>query len=429
MLILCRLMLNAKWFLQHKVEFSNSFQRRGFDFNFSEIEKLEHCRLELIEKSENLQARRNKIAREIGIAKSQNLDVNALLEEYNKIKEELPHLLEQLTKVEEEIHGVVAILPNKLEESVPNGNSEEHNVEIKKWGILPKFDFTPKPHNELGVNINQMDFETASVVSGSRFVYLKGDLARLERALKNFMLEHNAQNGYEEVSPPYLTNAQAFFGTGQLPKFEGDFFKTTDGRYLISTSEISLTNMVAGKILQEHELPLRLTAATPCFRSEAGSSGKDTVGMIRQHQFLKVELVTIASEDTSQQEHDKMLQTAEGILQKLELPYRVILLCGGDIGATAQKTYDIEVWVPSQNKYREISSVSNTGSFQARRMMARYKKAGENSTTFVHTLNGSSLAVGRTLVAILENYQNVDGTITIPKVLQGYMQKEVIKFV
>jgi seryl-tRNA synthetase len=429
MLILCRLMLNAKWFLQHKVEFSNSFQRRGFDFNFSEIEKLEHCRLELIEKSENLQARRNKIAREIGIAKSQNLDVNALLEESNKIKEELPHLLEQLTKVEEEIHGVVAILPNKLEESVPNGNSEEHNVEIKKWGILPKFDFTPKPHNELGVNINQMDFETASVVSGSRFVYLKGDLARLERALKNFMLEHNAQNGYEEVSPPLLVNANTCFGTAQLPKFEEDFFKTTDGRYLISTSEISLTNMVAGRILQEHELPLRLTAATPCFRSEAGSSGKDTVGMIRQHQFLKVELVTIASEDTSQQEHDKMLQTAEGILQKLKLPYRVVLLCSGDIGAAAQKTYDIEVWLPSQNKYREISSISNTGSFQSRRMMARYKKAGENSTTFVHTLNGSSLAVGRTLVAILENYQNVDGTITIPKALQSYMQKEVIKFV
>lgn len=420
-------MLSAKWLLQNKELFVASFQKRNFFFNFSLLEKLEEARLGLIEKSENLQARRNKIAKEIGVLKAQKLDVLPLLEESNSIKEELPKLLTELEVVELKIHDIIATLPNALEDNVPNGTSEDDNVEIKKWGSIRKFSFMPKPHNELGVNLEQMDFETASMVSGSRFVYLKGDIARLERALKNFMLEHNIENGYLEISPPYLTNAEAFFGTGQLPKFEGDFFKTTDGRYLIPTAEVSLTNMVSGKILQEHELPLRFTAATPCFRSEAGSSGKDTTGIIRQHQFLKVELVTIASENDSKKEHEKMLQVAEGILQKLELPYRIIVLCGGDIGATAQKTYDIEVWVPSQGKYREISSISNTGSFQARRMQARYKKAGETTTTFVHTLNGSALAIGRTIVAILENYQNADGTITIPKALQNFMGKEVIK--
>jgi seryl-tRNA synthetase len=420
-------MLSAKWILQNKELFVVSFKKRSFTFDFTLLEHLEETRLQLIEKSENLQARRNKVAKEIGALKAQKLDASLLLAESNDIKEALPKLLTELEVVELKIHSIIAELPNALEDCVPNGTSEDNNVEIKKWGNVRNFDFTPKSHNELGVTIGQMDFETASMVSGSRFVYLKGDLARLERSLKNFMLEHNIKNGYEEVSPPYLTNPEAFFGTGQLPKFEGDFFKTTDGRYLIPTAEVSLTNMVAGKILQEYELPLRFTAATPCFRSEAGSSGKDTTGIIRQHQFLKVELVTIASENTSTQEHEQMLATAEGILQKLELPYRVITLCGGDIGATAQKTYDIEVWVPSQNKYREISSISNTGSFQARRMQARYKKAGETTTTFLHTLNGSALAVGRTIVAILENYQNADGTIAIPKVLQNFMGKEVIK--
>ncbi len=420
-------MLNAKWFLQNKQPFIDSFKKRSFEFNFAILETLENKRLDLITTSETLQAKRNKIAKEIGIIKAQKQDATTLLEESNYIKETLPQLLEERNKTEEEIHQILSTLPNILEESVPNGESEENNIEIKKWGVPRTFNFIPKAHNDLGVNLKQMDFKTASTLSGSRFVYLKGDIARLERALKNFMLEHNAENGYEEISPPFLTNAEAFFNTGQLPKFEGDFFKTTDGRYLIPTSEVPLTNIVSGEIIQEHELPLRFTACTPCFRSEAGSSGKDTIGMIRQHQFLKVELVTIASEDASTQEHEKMLLTAENILQKLKLPYRVVTLCSGDIGATAQKTYDIEVWLPSQNKYREISSISNTGSFQARRMMARYKKAGQKETTFLHTLNGSSLAIGRTIVAILENYQNEDGTIAIPEVLQNFMYKKIIK--
>ncbi|MFT4967674.1 MAG: seryl-tRNA synthetase [Candidatus Deianiraeaceae bacterium] len=422
-------MLNAKWFLQNKQSFEVSFKQRGFAFDFFILEKLENERLDLITTSETLQAKRNKIAKEIGVIKAQKQDATTLLEESNYIKETLPQLLEERNKTEEEIHQILSTLPNILEESVPEGVTEEHNIEIKQWGVPRTFNFTPKAHNDLGVNLKQMDFKTASTLSGSRFVYLKGDIARLERALKNFMLEHNAENGYEEISPPFLTNAEAFFNTGQLPKFEGDFFKTTDGRYLIPTSEVPLTNIVAGEILQEHELPLRFTACTPCFRSEAGSSGKDTIGMIRQHQFLKVELVTIASEDASIQEHEKMLLTAENILQKLKLPYRVVTLCSGDISATAQKTYDIEVWLPSQNKYREISSISNTGSFQARRMMARYKKAGQKETTFLHTLNGSSLAIGRTIVAILENYQNEDGTITIPEVLQNLMGKKIIKYI
>ena len=420
-------MLNAKWFLQNKESLISSWRKRNFSFDFTNLEELDAKRLKLIEQSEQIQARRNSIAKEIGILKSQKQDAEHLMEESNRIKENLPEILLELSHLEEKISEILSFVPNALEEIVPEGNDENAHLEIKKWGNPRQFSFTPKAHNELGVALSQMDFETAATVSGSRFVYLKGDIAKLERALKNFMLEHNCEAGYEEVSPPYLVNPQSFFGTGQLPKFEGDFFKTTDGRYLIPTSEISLTNMVSGKILQESDLPIRMTAATPCFRSEAGSAGKDTTGMIRQHQFLKVELVTIASETDSKNEHEKMLQTAEQILQKLELPYRVVLLCGGDIGATAQKTYDIEVWVPSQEKYREISSISNTGSFQARRMQARYKKAGEKETTFLHTLNGSSLAVGRTIVAILENYQNENGTITIPTVLQNFMGKSVIK--
>jgi seryl-tRNA synthetase len=420
-------MLNAKWLLQNKEVFLSSWKKRGFEFDFSRIENLENQRLELIKASENLQAERNKIAKEIGIIKSQKGDADELLQRSNEIKDLLPRLLEELKTVEEKIHEIVACVPNMLEEIVPEGADENSNKEIKKWGTPRNFSFTPKPHNELGENLGFMDFATASKVSGSRFVFLKHYLSKMERALINLMLNHNTSNGFIEVSPPYLVNEAAFFGTGQLPKFEGDFFKTEEGRYLIPTSEVSLTNMVSGEILQEHQLPLRMTACTPCFRSEAGSAGRDTTGMIRQHQFMKVELVTVASEDTSKQEHEKMLATAEGILQKLELPYRVVMLCGGDIGFCAQKTYDIEVWIPSQNQYREISSVSNTGSFQARRMTARYKKAGQNETTFLHTLNGSSLAVGRTLVAILENYQNEDGSITVPKALQEFMGVDLIK--
>lgn len=420
-------MLSAKWVLQNKEAFILSWAKRNFEFDFQVIEDLESRRLELIEKSEKLQAERNRIAKETGAVKAKGGDASELLERSNQIKHMLPRLLDELKEVEERIGALVASVPNMLEDDVPNGGDETCNVEIKRWGNPRKFDFEPKAHNEIGENIGHMDFETAAKVSGSRFVFLKSYIAKLERALINFMVESNSGNGYTEISPPYLTNAQSFFGTGQLPKFEGDFFKTTDGRYLIPTSEVTLTNMFAGKILQEYELPVRLTAATPCFRSEAGSAGKDTTGMIRQHQFMKVELVTIASEDTSKQEHEKMLATAEEILQKLELPYRVVVLCGGDIGFCARKTYDIEVWIPSQNRYREISSISNTGSFQARRMSARYKKAGENTTTFLHTLNGSSLAVGRTLVAILENYQNEGGSVTIPKVLREFMGIDIIK--
>jgi seryl-tRNA synthetase len=315
----------------------------------------------------------------------------------------------------------LATLPNIPADDVPDGQDEEGNVEVARWGTPRAFDFAPRDHSEIGPALG-LDFETGAAMSGARFTFMRGAMARLHRALGQFMLDHqSATNGYTECAPPLLVRNEALFGTGQLPKFAEDNFQTTDGRWLIPTAEVSLTNSVREQILSATALPIRLTALTPCFRSEAGAAGRDTKGLIRQHQFEKVELVAITSPDQSEAEHERMTAAAESVLRALDLPYRKMLLCAGDMGATARKTYDLEVWLPGQGLYREISSCSNCGDYQARRMNTRFRPEGEKGTQFVHTLNGSGLAVGRTLVAVLENYQNADGSVTVPEILRPYM--------
>jgi seryl-tRNA synthetase len=318
--------------------------------------------------------------------------------------------------------GALAVIPNLPLDEVPDGKDETDNREVRRWGAIPAFAFEPRQHFDIGEWLGQMDFESAARLSGARFVVLKAQIARLERALAQFMLDHQtARNGYTEHYVPYMVNDAAMFGTGQLPKFADDLFRTVDGRWLIPTAEVSLTNLVQGQVLEEKDLPLRLTAYTPCFRAEAGAAGRDTRGMIRQHQFSKVELVSITTPEQSRGELERMTEAAESVLQALGLPYRVMLLCSGDMGFGSRMTYDLEVWLPGQNSYREISSCSVCGDFQARRMDARYKPQDGKGTRHVHTLNGSGLAVGRTLVAVLENYQNADGSVTIPDALRPYM--------
>jgi seryl-tRNA synthetase len=317
--------------------------------------------------------------------------------------------------------ALLMAIPNLPDADVPDGASEDDNVEIRRWGEPGSFDFEPKEHDDLGAPLG-MDFETAAKLSGARFCLLRGQMARLERALAQFMLDlHSEQHGYTEVNTPVMVRDEPLLGTGQLPKFAEDLFRTTDDRWLIPTAEVTLTNTVADQILDASALPQRLTAFTLCFRSEAGAAGKDTRGMIRQHQFEKVEMVSIVAPEESEAEHQRMTACAEAVLQKLELPYRVLALCTGDMGFSARKTYDLEVWLPGQGKYREISSCSNTGDFQARRMKARYRPEGEKQTRFVHTLNGSGVAVGRALVAVLENYQQADGSVRVPEALKPYM--------
>ena len=417
-------MLTLDFILKNTELFQNSMRKRGANFSLSIFEKFEEERKDLILQTQNLQEKKNKIAKEIGFKKANGGDVSSLLEEAEVVKSQLPEFEERLRGKEEEIRSFLLTLPNILEDDVPEGKDEFDNVEVKTYGSKPEFAFTPKEHFDLLPEY--LDFETASKISGSRFVILKDKLSRLERALVNFCLDANSKAGYSETSVPFLVKPHAFVGTGQLPKFEGDFFKTTDGYFLIPTAEVSLTNMVREEIIEEKCLPIRLTSATPCFRSEAGSAGRDTRGMIRQHQFNKVELVTICSPENSNAEHEKMLKTAEYILQALGLCYRVVLLCGGDIGFGAKKTYDIEVWLAGQNAFREISSISNTGTFQAQRMNARFKRAETKKNEFVHTLNGSSLAIGRLMVAILENYQTKDGKILIPNALKEYLPFDAI---
>jgi seryl-tRNA synthetase len=369
------------------------------------------------------QSRRNEASKLIGQAKARKDEAEAqrLLAEVETLKGAMPEYAEQEKALGEELRNILAALPNIPADDVPPGEDEHGNVEVRRWGEAPTIE-APKDHVALGEGLGMMDFEAAAKISGARFVVLKGELARLERALANFMLDLQTRElGYTEVSPPVLVRDEALYGTGQLPKFAEDLFKTTDGRWLIPTAEVSLTNLVREQITGEEALPMRLTALTPCFRSEAGASGRDTRGMIRQHQFYKVELVSITTPEQSDEEHERMVGCAEAVLQKLGLPYRTMLLCAGDMGFGARKTYDLEVWLPSQGTYREISSCSNCGDFQARRMDARTRKAGEKGTRYVHTLNGSGLAVGRTLVAILENYQEEDGRIAIPDALQPYM--------
>jgi seryl-tRNA synthetase len=374
------------------------------------------------------EAVRNSASKAIGAAKAQKNEAEAarLMAEVAEAKTVMEESSQIEAVAQAELDAIIQALPNLPDLSVPVGDDETGNVVVKHWGTPPQFPFVPKDHVAIGEALGGMDFEGAARISGSRFVVLSGQMARLERALGQFMLDqHTEKNGYQETNAPVLVRDHALFGTGQLPKFEEDLFKTTDGRYLIPTSEVSLTNLVREQIIDDERLPIRMTALSPCFRSEAGSAGRDTRGMIRQHQFWKVELVSITTPETSEAEHERMTASAEGILEALKLPYRRMLLCTGDMGFSAQRTYDLEVWLPGQNDgtgaYREISSCSNCGDFQARRMESRTRAKGEKATRFVHTLNGSGLAVGRTLVAVLENYQQEDGTIRVPDVLVPYM--------
>ncbi len=375
-----------------------------------------------IQQTEVGQARRKTLSQEFGTLKAKGQPIPPeLIAELETLKGDIPLGEEAVARMDADLISRLAALPNIPADDVPDGPDEESNIILHTRGMLPTFAFKPQEHPDFGPALG-LDFESAQAVSGARFAYLRGGIARLSRALGAFMLDiHTTEFGYEEVAPPLLVRDDALIGTGQLPKFAEDLFKMTDGRWLIPTAEVSLTNLVREKILSEGELPLRFTALTPCFRSEAGAAGRDTRGLIRQHQFDKVELVSITTPDASDAEHERMTQAAETILDRLGLPYRRMLLCAGDMGFTAKKTYDLEVWLPGQAAYREISSCSNCGDFQARRMNARFRKTGEKGTTFVHTLNGSGVAVGRALVAVLENYQQENGSVTVPDALLPYM--------
>lgn len=403
--------------------FDAGLARRGQAPRAGEVLALDEEARKYTHALNDLQARRNAASKEIGQAKAKGDDdrFNALRAEVDQIKKQIPAAEAEKERALDQINEILSGLPNIPAEDVPQGEDEAANVEIRKWGE-PKRLNDAKEHFDLGEALGGMDFETAVKMSGSRFVLLKGQLARLDRALANFMLDlHTNEFGYSEVAPPLLVKDEAFYGTGQLPKFAEDSFKTEDGHWLIPTAEVSLTNIVREEILDADALPLRFTAWTPCFRSEAGAAGRDTRGMIRLHQFSKVELVSITPPEQSLAEHERMTECAEEVLKRLELPFRTMVLSTGDMGFSAHKTYDIEVWLPGQGQYREISSCSNCGDFQARRMNTRFRAAGEKQTRFVNTLNGSGLAVGRTLVAVLENYQQPDGSIAIPPVLQPYM--------
>jgi seryl-tRNA synthetase len=415
-------MIDIRWIVQNPQKFNEVMQNRKQKYKAVELIKLYEESKQKITQIQNLQQQRNKVADEIAYAKRDRKNSDSLIEKAKEINFELKELQDEKN---DDLRNNLLLIPNIYADDIPIGEDEKSNVEIQKWGEIPQFTFKPKPHYEIGENLGLLDFKQAGVISGSRFSILRGFLSKMERALANLMLDVAAEFNYEEISPPLLVRDNAMIGSGQLPKFSEDAFVTTDGYWLIPTAEVPLVNMVQNKMLNEGELPHRFTALTPCFRSEAGSSGKDTRGIIREHQFKKVELVSIVKAEDSAKEHERITDIACDILQKLQLPYRKILLCSGDMGFSAQKTYDLEVWVPSQNKYREISSCSNCGDFQARRMKARYKNSqGEN--VLVHTLNGSSLAIGRTIVAILENYQQEDGSVRVPKVLQKYLGVEIV---
>jgi seryl-tRNA synthetase len=416
-------MLDLKWIRENPDALDAALARRGAAPMAGAVVELDKRHRAVITELQTLQSRRNEVSKQIGGVKAKGGDAAPLMAEVAAIKDKMTALEADDKRLGDEVRALVLTIPNVLHASVPEGKDEKANVELRRWGAPRTFSFTAKDHADLGAGLGLMDFDQAAVVAGARFVFLKGTLARLERAIAQLMLDtHTGENGYLEVNPPLLVKDEALIGTGQLPKFAEDLYKTTSGAWLIPTSEVSLTNLAADRILDGAQLPLRLTAFTPCFRSEAGAAGKDTKGMIRQHQFEKVELVSITAPEDSEAEHERMLKCAESILQKLELPYRVMTLCAGDIGFAANRTYDLEVWLPGQNTYREISSCSNTGDFQARRMNARYRPAGETKGAhFVHTLNGSGLAVGRTLVAVLENYQEKDGSVRIPAALKAYM--------
>ena len=415
-------MHDIKWIRENPEAFDAAMSMRNADITAARLIDIDAERRRLMTEHQELLARRKTISGDIGKAKKNGENADALMAEMGGLKDRIKAAEDGQADLNEQLDLLLTSFPNILDASVPKGADEDENVEIRRWGTPAEFAFTPAEHFDLGEKLGMMDFATAAKLSGSRFVILRRQLARLERALAQFMVDlHVTEHGYEETTTPMLVKDDAMFGTGQLPKFAEDSFKTTNDFWLIPTSEVTLTNQVAGEIVDAADLPLRYTALTQCFRSEAGSAGRDTRGMIRQHQFSKVEMVSIVDPDQSDAELERKTKCAEEVLERLNLPYRTILLCSGDTGFSARKTYDIEVWLPGQGRYREISSCSNTGDFQARRMNARCRAQGDKKSRFVHTLNGSGLAVGRCLIAVMENYQQADGSIKVPEALLPYM--------
>ncbi len=418
-------MLDPKILRKETKKVSLSLEKRASDFDLDSYLEIDQKMRDLISNVEQLRSSKNNISKSIASPNISENEKSDLISEVGMINKKLKESEQSLNDLSEQTKKMSLEIPNILDESVPEGSSEEDNIEVRSWGKLPKFDFEPRDHSELGESNGGIDFESAAKLSGSRFVVMKDGYARLHRALKQFMLDvQTEENGYTEMYVPNIVRSDCLEGTGQLPKFADDQYKieNEEGLYLIPTAEVPLTNLIRESILEEDELPIKMTAHTPCFRQEAGSYGKDTKGMIRQHQFEKVELVHIVKPNESYEALEELTKNAESILQKLNLPYRLMLLCSGDTGFSAAKTYDLEVWLPSQETYREISSCSNCESFQSRRMKARYKNSESKQTDYPHSLNGSGLAIGRTLIAVLENYQNEDGSVTIPDVLRPYMQ-------
>jgi len=416
---------------QDSSEFDRQMKRRGLTPNSADILSIDSKKRSAVTELQTLQEKRNKISKEVGEARHAGHKADHLVEKVSRLKNAITELEQIDRELSVKLEESLSELPNYLADDVPEGSSDLDNIELRSEGIIKSRLFKPRDHVELGEKLEEIDFDSAIKISGARFVVLRGQLARLERALANFMLDHQVNEfGYQEVSPPALVNSEALFGTGQLPKFSDQQFKTEDGLWLIPTAEVPLTNLVKECVLEEGELPLRFTAYTPCFRSEAGAAGRDTRGMIRVHQFGKVEMVSITHPEHSEEEHERMTSCAESILKALELPFRTVVLCSGDTGFSAMKTYDIEVWLPGQQggegQFREISSCSSCGAFQARRMRARYKPKNSKINEFVHTLNGSGLAVGRALIAVLENHQQENGSILIPEALQKYMNGQEI---
>ncbi|MEF2073572.1 serine--tRNA ligase [Consotaella aegiceratis] len=417
-------MLDIKWIRENPEKLDEALAARGANPAAGDLLKLDEARRDHLKLLQDLQSRRNEASKAIGKAKGSGDEAQAaeLIRQVADLKAEIQDGEEKERRIDLALEDALARIPNVPLADVPTGADEHDNVEVRRVGDKPQFSFEPKEHFDLGEALGLMDFEQASKIAGARFTILKGGLAKLERALGQFMIDlHTGEHGYQEVSPPLLVRDEALFGTSNLPKFEEDLFHTTEGRWLIPTAEVPLTNLAREQIWDEAALPMRFTALTPCFRSEAGSAGRDTRGMLRQHQFYKVELVSITMPETSIAEHERMAAAAEEVLKRLGLHYRVVVLCTGDMGFGSQKTYDIEVWLPGQDSYREISSCSVCGDFQARRMGARFRASGDKAPRFVHTLNGSGVAVGRALIAVMENYQNEDGSITIPEVLRPYM--------
>ena len=416
-------MLDTQLFRQNLPQLAERLAGKGYQLPIETIEKLETARKQVQVETQTLQATRNSRSKEIGKAKAQGKDIKPLLADVADLGEQLKQSQQALLDIQTELNAILMGVPNLPDASCPQGNTEDDNQEIRRWSEPRQFDFEIKDHVDLGAKNNSLDFESAIKLTGSRFVVIKDQLARLHRALIQFMLDlHTQQHGYTELYVPYLVNADSLRGTGQLPKFEDDLFKIQEqGFYLIPTAEVPVTNMYRDSIVELDQLPAKFVAHTPCFRSEAGSYGRDTRGMIRQHQFEKVEMVQFVTPENSLQALEELTKNAETVLQQLDLPYRVMNLCQGDLGFSATKTYDLEVWIPAQKKYREISSCSHFGDFQTRRMKARYRPENSKKPALLHTINGSGLAIGRTLVAIMENYQDDEGRIAIPDVLQSYM--------